>query len=54
MIFDGCIFDPAIFEAEVCAAPPSGGRQAWRPPQRLPSPEPPEDQNDLAILLLLT
>jgi hypothetical protein len=34
--------------------PAAGGRQAWRAPQRLPSPEPPEDQNDLAILLLLT
>lgn len=49
-IFDGCIFDPAIFDASECTEPVTAGRQQWR---RIPIEEP-EDQNDLALVLLLS
>jgi len=48
-LFDGAIFDGAIFDT--CIDTSTSGRQQWR---RFPVPEEGEDQNAIAIVLLLS
>jgi hypothetical protein len=56
MIFDGCIFDPTIFDAAPCVVATGKTRYGYgfgRPPARRPLEEPEDDEELLALALTL-